>query len=159
MYNLESSPPDMIRHTADLFKVLSDDKSFIIFRNIAINTKKGGENETEMELGLPNLGKKSYQKSLLFLIKSNLIAESKREAQNDNTDIPRKHHRYELTEHGQEVYRACSAIEDAVYFNPKLKVLDSLLETVQNNLETDETKARLIDVLIDNHRLKDKLRN
>ena len=66
-----------------------------------------------------------------------------------------------LTEKGKEVYDACITIEDAINIKPKLKALDSLLETshLQNTAEADEIKKRLIDALVDNQRLNDSLQN
>ena len=66
-----------------------------------------------------------------------------------------------LTEKGQEVYDACTTIEDAINIKPKLKALDSLLEIshLQDTTEADEIKKRLTDTLIDNHKLNDCLQN
>ena len=64
-----------------------------------------------------------------------------------------------LTKKGQEFYDACITIENAINIKPKLKALDSLLETshLQNNPEPDEIKKRLTDASIDNHKLNDCL--
>ena len=64
-----------------------------------------------------------------------------------------------LTKKGQEFYDAYITIENAINIKPKLKALASLLETshLQNTPEADEIKKRLIDALIDNHKLNDCL--
>jgi hypothetical protein len=67
-----------------------------------------------------------------------------------------------LTEQGQEVYDACTTIEDAIGLKPKLKALEALFErsNLQNTtIAEDETKKKLIDTVIDNHKIKDSLQN
>ena len=110
---------------------------------------------------LTKLGQKAYHERLLFLIKTDLITERKIAIESNKTNNANKAHRYMLTEKGQEVYDACTTIEDAINIKPKLKALDSLLEIshLQNTIEADEIKKRLTDTLIDNHKLNDCLQN
>ena len=54
---------------------------------------------------------------------------------------------------------SCATIEDALYIEPKLKILELLFETLPNHTQAGEIKGKLVDALIDNHRIKDSLQN
>ena len=156
-----------IHQSSDLFRMLSDDKCHAILKTIAISMNKREEIEevngidSKNTASLTKLGQKAYHERLLSLIKNDLIAERKIEIQTNQTNSANKVNSYTLTEKGQEVYDACTTIEDAINIKPKLKALDSLLEIshLQNTIEADEIKKRLTDTLIDNHKLNDCLQN
>lgn len=155
----------LMSQTSDLFRMLSDDKCHAILKTIAISMKRREEVEelngidNMNTVSLMKLGKKAYQERLLRLIKTDLISERKIEIQNNKTNTGNKANSYMLTKKGQEFYDACITIENAINIKPKLKALDSLLETshLQNTPEADEIKKRLTDALIDNHKLNDCL--
>lgn len=155
----------LMSQTSDLFRILSDDKCNAILKTIAISMKRREEVEelngidNMNTVSLTKLGKKAYQERLLRLIKTDLISERKIEIQNNKTNTGNKANSYMLTKKGQEFYDACITIENAINIKPKLKALDSLLETshLQNTPEADEIKKRLTDALIDNHKLNDCL--
>ena len=157
-----------IRQSSDLFRMLSDDKCHAILKTIAISMNPRGEEIEEAKgidskntASLTKLGQKAYHERLLSLIKNDLVTERKIEIQTNKTNTANKVNSYTLTEKGQEVYDACTTIEDAINIKPKLKALDSLLETfrLQNTTKADEIKKRLTDALIDNHKLNDSLKN
>jgi|ERR671919_1034664 hypothetical protein len=106
---------------------------------------------------------KSKNLILLCLIKTGLVTKRKREieTQSNNTNVDNKGPRYMLTEPGWEVYDACATLKDAINDRPKLQALESLFERSnlqQNNaIAEDETKRKLIDTVIDNHKVKDCL--
>ena len=155
----------LMSQTSDLFRILSDDKCNAILKTIAISMKRREEVEelngidNMNTVSLMKLGKKAYQERLLRLIKTDLISERKIEIQNNKTNTGNNANSYMLTKKGQEFYDACITIENAINIKPKLKALDSLLETshLQNTPEADEIKKRLTDALIDNHKLNDWL--
>ena len=155
----------LMSQTSDLFRILSDDECNAILKTIAISMKRRKEVEelngidNMNTVSLMKLGKKAYQERLLRLIKTDLISERKIEIQNNKTNTGNKANSYMLTKKGQEFYDACITIENAINIKPKLKALDSLLETshLQNTPEADEIKKRLTDALIDNHKLNDCL--
>ena len=157
-----------IRQSSDLFRMLSDDKCHAILKTIGsgVNRRRGEEIgvkgiDSMNKASLTKLGQKAYHERLLSLIKNDLIAERKIEIQTNQTNSANKVNSYTLTEKGQEVYDACTTIEDAINIKPKLKALDSLLEIshLQNTIEADEIKKTLTDTLIDNHKLNDCLQN
>ena len=168
MSNMARISFGLMSQTSDLFKMLSDDKCHVILKTIASggNRRRGEEIEVKEidsmnTTSLTKLGQKAYHERLLLLIKTDLITERKIAIQSNKTNNANKAHRYMLTEKGQEVYNACTTIEDAINIKPKLKALDSLLEIshLQNTTEADEIKKRLTDTLIDNHELNDCLQN
>jgi hypothetical protein len=168
MSNMARTSFGPLSQTSDLFKVLSDDKCHAILKTIGSggNRRRGEEIEVKgidsmNTASLTKLGEKAYHERLLLLIKADLIKERKIAIQSNKTNNANKAHRYMLTEKGQEVYDACTTIEDAINIKPKLKALDSLLEIshLQDTIETEEIKKRLTDTLIDNHKLNDCLQN
>ena len=168
MSNMARTSFGLMSQTSNLFKMLSDDKCHVILKTIASggNRRRGEEIEVKEidsmnTTSLTKLGQKAYDERLLLLIKTDLITERKIAIQSNKTNNANKAHRYMLTEKGQEVYDACTTIEDAINIKPKLKALDSLLEIshLQDTTEADEIKKRLTDTLIDNHKLNDCLQN
>ena len=166
MSNMARTSFGLMSQTSDLFRMLSDDKCHAILKTIAISMKRRGEEIQEVKgidsintVNLTKLGQKVYHERLLLLIKTDLVTERKIEIQNNKTNTVNKDNSYMLTEKGQKVYDACTTIEDAISIKPKLKALDSLLETshLQDTREADEIKKRLTDALIDNHKLNDCL--
>lgn len=172
MSNWPNALSDKAKPTSDLFRVLSDDKSFAIFKTIAINTdrsrgregKTGKMNQRGIDsryiVSQKKLGRKAYNERLLCLIRAGLVTERKTEMQSNKTN--KDHRYYTLTKQGQEVYDACLTIEYAINNIPKLRALESLFE--RYNLQdiataNDETKNKLIDTLIDNHKVKDCLQD
>jgi hypothetical protein len=157
----------LMSQTSDLFKVLSDDKCHFILKTIGsgVNRRRGEEIQEVKGIdsintvSLTKLGQKAYHERLSLLIKTDLITERKIEIQNNKTNTVNKDNGYMLTEKGQKLYDACTTIEDAISIKPKLKALDSLLETsnLQETREADEIKKRLTDALIENHKLNDSL--
>ena len=168
MSNMARTSFGLMSQTSDLFKMLADDKCHAILKTIGsgVNRRMGEEIEVKgidsmNTASLTKLGQKAYHERLLLLIKTDLITERKIAIQSNKTNNANKAHRYMLTEKGQEVYDACTTIEDAINIKPKLKALDSLLEIshLQDTIEADEIKKRLTDTLIDNHKLNDCLQN
>ena len=175
MSNWLHAPYDMVRQTSDLLKLLSDDRSFAIFKTIAIYTDRSKQ-RVEREMGKEKvegidsrniishtkLSQKAFNEKLLCLIKTGLVSKRKRkiEIQSNNTNVANKGPRYMLTEPGWEVYDACATLKDAINDKPKLQALESLFERSnlqQNNAIAEETKRKLIDTVIDNHKVKDCL--
>jgi hypothetical protein len=170
MSSLPTASFDLARQTSDLLKILSDEKNFAIFKTIANNTDRKWKVKKEKEEGIDSRNivgqtkhhNKAYNESLSQLIKTDLVTERKKEIQSNNIKITNKARRYMLTEQGQEVYDACTTVEDAIGIKPKLKALESLFERsgLQNTtIAEDEIKKKLIDTVIDNHKIKDSLQN
>jgi hypothetical protein len=172
MSNWPDALSDKAKPTSNLLRVLSDDKSFAIFKTIAINTDRSGGRQGKTgkmnERGIDSryivsqtkLGRKAFNERLLCLIRTGLVTERKTEMQSNKTN--KDHRYYTLTKQGQEVYDACLTIEYAINNRPKLRALESLLE--RYNLQdiataNDETKNKLINTLIDNHKVKDSLQD
>ena len=113
---------------ADILKAIADDKSLVLFDNIA---NAGGD--TDILIRRLDLTRKQYYSRISALLKTGLIS--------------RKSRQYNLTSLGKIVYDAQLMIGRAANTFWKLKAIDSL-ET-EHKLPAEE-RNKIINTLIDN---------
>jgi DNA-binding HxlR family transcriptional regulator len=121
-----------------VLKVISDEKALVIFNGIVVS---GNENDRFIPLKEINLSSKQYHYRLSGFLKAGLIKRHKG--------------KYIPTLLGRIVYDSQMVIEEALLHYWKLKVIDQI-ETSHSDL-TVEDMTRLINTLLDNHRIKDVL--
>jgi DNA-binding HxlR family transcriptional regulator len=120
-----------------VLKVISDEKAIILFNNIVASNN----NDRFISLKEINLSTKQYYSRLSGFLKAGLIIRHKG--------------KYIPTLLGRIVYESHMVIEEALLHYWKLKAIDQI-ETSHSDL-TKEDVTRLINALIDNHRIKDVL--
>ena len=123
----------------DILKAIADDKALTLFNTIALTGKENGcvPSLKEMQLSV-----KQYYSRMSALMKAGLIKRNKGN--------------YHLTILGKTVYDAHISIGIALNYYRKLKVLESIQSSSPGQL-TKEEFIKLIDILIDNHQIKDTL--
>lgn len=121
-----------------ILKVISDEKALVLFNNIVVCVN---DNDRFISLKEINLSSKEYYSRVSGFLKAGLIKRHKG--------------KYIPTLLGRVVYDSQMVIEEALSQYWKLKVIDQI-ETSHSDLPTEEV-IRLIDALIDNHRIKDVL--
>jgi DNA-binding HxlR family transcriptional regulator len=121
-----------------VLKVISDEKSLVLFNNIVVSDNN---NHRFISIKEINLSTKQYYSRISSFLKAGLIKRHK------GNYIP--------TLLGRVVYDSQMVIEEAFSHYWKLKVIDQI-ETSHSDLSTKEV-TRLINALIDNHRIKDVL--
>ena len=119
-------------------KVMSDEKALALFDKVVVSADNRIISPKEI-----NLTSKQYYSRLAGILKVGLIK--------------RRKGRYIPTLLGRVVYDSQMVMEEALSHYWKLKVIDQI-ETSHSDLPTEEVK-RLIETLIDNHRIKDVLMN
>jgi DNA-binding HxlR family transcriptional regulator len=122
-----------------VLKVISDEKALAIFNDIVVS---GNDNDRFIPLKEINLSSKEYHSRLSSFLKAGLIKRHKG--------------KYIPTFLGRVVYDSLMVIEEALSHYWKLKVIDQI-EMSSFDLPTKEVMTRLINALIDNHRIKDVL--
>jgi hypothetical protein len=129
----KTSPP-----ITSVLKVISDEKALVLFNKIVVS-----DNDSDRFISLKeiNLSSKEYYSRISGFLKAGLIKRHKG--------------KYIPTLLGRVVYDSQMAIEEAFSHYWKLKVIDQI-ETSHSDLSTKEV-TRLINALIDNHRIKDVL--
>jgi hypothetical protein len=123
----------------DILKAIADDKALNLFSKIALADKENGCTSSLKEM---QLSVKQYYSRMLALTKAGLIKRNKGN--------------YHLTILGKTVYDAHISIGIALNNYRKLKVLESVQSSSFGQL-TKEEFIKLIDILIDNHQIKDML--
>ena len=123
----------------DILKAIADDKALNLFNKIALADKENGciPSLKEMQLSV-----KQYYSRMSTLMKAGLIK--------------RINGNYHLTMLGKIVYDAHISIGIALSYYRRLKVLESIQSSSYGQL-TKEEFIKLIDILIDNHQIKDML--
>ena len=121
-----------------VLKVMSDEKALVLFNKVVVSN-----NSRTISLKEISVTSKEYYSRLSGILKAGLIKRHKG--------------RYIPTLLGRVVYDSQMVIEEALSQYWKLKVIDQI-ETSHSDLPTEEVK-RLIEVLIDNHRIKNVLMN
>jgi hypothetical protein len=119
-----------------VLKVISDEKALVLFNNIVVSDNN---NDKFISLKEINLSPKQYYSRLSGFLKAGLIKRHKG--------------KYIPTLLGKVVYDSQILIEVALSHYWKLKVIEQI-EMSDSNLPTEEV-IRLINALIDNHRIKD----
>jgi hypothetical protein len=122
----------------DILKAIADDKALNLFNKIATDKENGCiPSLKEMHLSV-----KQYYSRMSALMKAGLVK--------------RINGNYHLTMLGKIVYDAHISIGIALSYYRKLKVLESIQSCSPGQL-TKEEFIKLIDILIDNHQIKDML--
>ena len=120
---------------SNILSVFSDDKSFVLFRTIAVENGDDGS-DREFLTSKTKLTRKQYYSRMSDMTKAGLLK--------------RKRGKYFLTSFGEVVSFTEKVLEAALDSYWKLKVIDSLQEWQQ---EGDWN--RIVDTLIDNYQLKE----
>ena len=123
----------------DILKAIADDKALTLFNRIALT---GKENGCIISLKEMQLSVKQYYSRMSALMKAGLIKRIKGN--------------YCLTILGKTVYEAHVSIGIALNYYRKLQVLESIQSSSSGQL-TKEEFIKLVDILIDNHQIKDML--
>jgi predicted transcriptional regulator len=122
---------------ADILNAISDDKSLLLFNTIAVTN-----GETEIQVRRMGLTLKQYYSRMAKLTKADLVR--------------RKNGKYVLTLVGRIVYDSQLVIGKALNYYWKLQALDSIQSSSTAGLPKEEL-SKLVDILIDNHKIKDIL--
>jgi DNA-binding HxlR family transcriptional regulator len=122
----------------DLMKLISDNKSLLIFKTIFLASGDSGENlRTQLKLT-----KKQYYSRISRLTKAGLVNRQKG--------------RYFVTAFGRVIYDAQRLLGSAVKNYWKLKAIDSLVIANDDKIPTEE-RTKIIDLMIGNPQIKDIL--
>ena len=132
--NAQSKSPNI----EDILNSLSDHKSLVLFKAIALATK--GNSIVATTNKKMNINHKQHSLRLSKLVKAHLI----------ERNVGR---RYVITSLGRDVYNALKIIESTVKNYSKLKVIDLF----DNYKISKEELAKLIDNLIDDYQIKEVL--
>jgi hypothetical protein len=122
-----------------VLKLISDEKALVLFNNVVASYA----NDRYICIKEISLSSKQYYSRLSCFLKAGLVKRHKG--------------RYIPTLLGRIVYDSQLVIEEALSHYWKLKAIDQI-ETSHPDLPTEEVK-QLINALIDNHRIKDRLMN
>jgi hypothetical protein len=133
------NPTTTIPSITSALKKISDDKSLILFNSIAVSN-----GDKYIPLKEMNLTTKQYYSRVSGLLNTGLIKRHKG--------------RYSLTLLGKVVYDSQMVIGKALTYYWKLKAIESIQMSASNSsgLPNGEL-TQLVDVLIDNHKVKDIL--
>jgi hypothetical protein len=131
---MENSQARTSPSIASVLKVISDEKALVLFNNIVIPDNNNGI----ISLKRVNLSQRQYYSKISGFLKAGLIKRHK------GMYIP--------TLLGKIVYDSQMVIEEALSNYWKLKVIDQI-ETSHSDLPIEDV-IRLINALIDNHRIK-----
>jgi hypothetical protein len=120
---------------ADTLNAISNNKALDLFKIIASRRIRGStlRNKTK-------LTRKQYYLRISRMTKAGLVK--------------RENGRYNLTTFGKIVYDAQATIENAINNYWKLKAVDSI--EISDELPKEEFN-KIVDILIDNHQIKDRL--
>jgi hypothetical protein len=120
-----------------ILKKISDDKALVLFNSIAVST----DNERLIPLREMNLSTKQYYSRISGLVDAGLIKRHKG--------------KYFLTLLGKVVYNSHMTIGKTLTYYWKLKAIESI--GMSTSGLPNEEKIQLINLLIDNHQIKDIL--
>ncbi len=122
----------------NLMKLISDNKSLLIFKTIFLASGDSGENlRTQL-----NLTKKQYYSRISRLTKAGLVKRQKG--------------RYFVTAFGRVIYDAQRLLGSAIKNYWKLKAIDSLGVANDDKMPTEE-RTKIIDLMIGNPQIKEIL--
>jgi hypothetical protein len=122
----------------NLMKLISDNKSLLIFKTIYLASGDSGENlRTQLKLT-----KKQYYSRISRLTKAGLVKRQKG--------------KYFVTAFGRVIYDAQRLLGSAVKNYWKLKAIDSLGVANDNKIPTEE-RTKIIDLMIGNPQIKEIL--
>jgi len=136
--NVDSAKNQNSKFLAEVIKLLSDDKSLLIFCTIFLAS---GDSSETIRTGL-KLTRKQYYSRISRLMKAGLVKRQKG--------------KYFLTAFGKVIYDSQKLLGTAVKNYWKLKAIDSLGVANDNNMPKEE-RNRIIEELIGNRQIKDIL--
>lgn len=145
-----SEDNDDKQSTISIFRSLSDDRSFELFRIIASDTRNSDfANQsngsrvinTQLLMSKVNLTRKQYYSRVSTLVSSGLVK--------------RSNGKYILTSLGRVAYSASDLIDKAIHNHWKLKAIDAL--DMKSSSEGLEERDKIVDLLIDDHKLRNIL--
>lgn len=136
--NVDSAKVQNSKFLAGVIKLISDDKSLLIFCTIFL---AGGDNSETIRAEL-KLTRKQYYSRISRLIRAGLVKRQKG--------------RYYLTAFGKVIYDSQKLLGTAVKNYWKLKAIDSLGVANDSKMPREERK-RIIEDLIGNRQIKDIL--
>jgi DNA-binding Lrp family transcriptional regulator len=125
-----------MKSVADILNTISNEKALILFKIIALGKVDGNIIRSKTQLS-----RKQYYSRISRMAKAGLIK--------------RKSGRYNLTAFGKVVYDAQATIDNAINNYWKLKAVDSITEL--SDEAPKEEFNKIVDILIDNHQIKDSL--
>jgi DNA-binding HxlR family transcriptional regulator len=134
-----SRPAKTSPSITSVLKVISDEKALVLFNKFIVSDN----NDRFISLKEINLSSKQYYSRLSSILKAGLIKRHKG--------------KYIPTFLGKVVYDSQTVIEEALSHYWKLRAIDQI-ESSHSDLSTEDV-IRLINALIDNHRIKDVLMN
>jgi hypothetical protein len=120
-----------------VLRKISDDKTLVLFNNIALSKDIG-----HIPLKMMNLSTKQYYSRILGLTSAGLIK--------------KKQGHYYLTALGKVVYNTHAIIGKALTYYWKMKAIESIQSSTGLKLAGEEMQS-LIENLIDNHQVRDIL--
>jgi predicted transcriptional regulator len=136
--NVDSAKVKNSKFLAGVIKLISDDKSLLIFCTIFL---AGGDSSETIRAGL-KLTRKQYYSRISRLIRAGMVKRQKG--------------RYYLTAFGKVIYDSQKLLGTAVKNYWKLKAIDSLGVANDSKMPQEERK-RIIEDLIGNRQIKDIL--
>jgi predicted transcriptional regulator len=128
----------MIR-IVDILRALSEDKAFILFNTIAL----GEGHDSNILIKKLGITPHQYNSRILRIVKAGLVKKENR--------------KYIATALGNVVFDAVSMVGKALENYWALKVIESLQSRATS--DTAENVSKIIDTLIDDHKIKGILRN
>jgi hypothetical protein len=123
----------------NVLRAIVDDKSLILFNNIALAGRGGGGGglgSSDILISRLGLTRKQYYSRISALLKTGLIR--------------RENRQYEVTSFGMIIYDMLSVIGTAINYYWKLKAIDSI--EIEHKLPIDE-RSKIINTLIDNEKI------
>ena len=126
----------------NVLRAIDDDKSLILFNNIALAGRGGGGGagggvaSSDILISRLGLTRKQYYSRISALLKIGLIR--------------RENRQYEVTSFGMIIYDILSVIGTAINYYWKLKAIDSI--EIEHKLPIDE-RSKIINTLIDNEKI------
>ena len=122
---------------ADVLRAISDDRSLLLFTAVAVSNSA---NDSDILLSELRLTRKQYHSRISELAKANLVI--------------RRNGKYFLTSFGKIVYFSQTIIQKALRDYWKLKAIDEF--EISDEMPKEEYK-KIIDILIDNEKMKEGL--
>jgi predicted transcriptional regulator len=124
----------------DVINAVSDNKSLLLFNTIALSNLE--TRHSDILITRLHITKKQYYSRMSELVRTNLVT--------------RRGGKYFPTSLGKIVYEAQTTIETALSNNWKLKAVDGLENSDSDQMPKEEYNE-IIDLLIDNDRIKEQL--
>jgi hypothetical protein len=121
-----------------ILKRISDEKTFLLFNNIAISTGVHSNSPKKLQLSA-----KQYYSRMSGLINVGLVKRSQG--------------KHSLTYLGKIIYNVQLNIATALNYYWKMKAIESIQTSVSPERLPREEMSKLVDALIDNHQIKDTI--